>query len=223
MDDRCLLDQVVRGLERRVALADDQHPLIGEAARVDRHVPVPFGGLDPGNRRHVHRAEAGRDDHRSGPDRLTVLAGHRESIGALADPADPAAVPDVEAAAEVGQVADVVVGVREVRAGVVREPQRRVIAEQRVPVDTKVLLGVVPAGVRLVDGDHATVAGERAVERAGRGPGFDDQVLTSRPLEEVPQLQARGTGADHDVVHASYTRSPGPRDSGESRDVLGSV
>ena len=38
VDHGRVLGQVVRGLEGRVALADDEHALVGELPRIDRHV-----------------------------------------------------------------------------------------------------------------------------------------------------------------------------------------
>jgi hypothetical protein len=49
VDDGRGLDEVVRGLEGGVALADDQHALVGEVLRVDGHGLVAVSELDARN------------------------------------------------------------------------------------------------------------------------------------------------------------------------------
>ena len=56
------------------------------------------------------------------------------------------------------------------------------------------------AGVALVDRDELPVARVGLVERAGRCLPLDDHVVAPRLLQEEPQLQAGGAGADHAVL-----------------------
>jgi hypothetical protein len=66
VDHRRGLHEVVRGLEGRVALADDENPLTGEVARIYRHRGVELGRLDARDRRDVRLGHAGRDDQALG-------------------------------------------------------------------------------------------------------------------------------------------------------------
>ena len=135
----------------------------------------------------------------------TLLVGHPERPVLAADADDPGVVPDaqVEGVGEIGQVPDHVVGVGEVAAGVAGEAQAGIVGQQRIPVHAQVELGVVPAGVRLVDRDEPPVPRESVEERPRRRTGLDDQIVPSSPLQEVAELQPCRTRADHEIVHGS--------------------
>jgi hypothetical protein len=218
------LGQGVRRLEGRVALAGDEDALVSEVVGVDRHIAVKLGGLDAGDRRKVRPAESGRDDDSPGIDGLAGVAAQLKAFdGALVHAADAAAVADVQPMCEVGQVAQIVIGVGEVAVGVAREPQVRIVGQQGVPVDPEVLLGIVPTGVRLVDRDHLAMSRIGLEERARAVAGFEHDVVEAGSFEEVRQLEASGSCADHRIVHDKSYGKEAFRDCGEIPQAFVSV
>jgi hypothetical protein len=173
VDDGGGLDEVVRGLERGVALADDQYALVGELFRVDGHRLVAVGELDARNIGEVRLRRSGGDDQPAGRVAFAVLVGDREPVAGALDPGGAGVVADgqVGGGGIVGEVADHVAGVGEIPRRIGGE-ERTAVAEQRVPVHAEVELRVGGAGVALVDGDQLTVTGKGAKESAGRRPGL---------------------------------------------------
>ena len=209
VDDRRRLDQVVGGLEPGVALADDQHALVEEVARVDGDLAVALRRLDAGDRRDVGRVTPVATITRRARWVPAVLVGDHEAAVRARHRADARAVddPQPQGGGVVREIAHQVVGVGEVALRVAREEQARVVRQQRVPVHPQVELRVVPAGVRLVDGDQPPVARERAEEAAGSGSGLEDRVVPARLLEVVAELEPRRAGADDEVLGVGHRAS----------------
>ena len=203
-------DEVVRGLEARVALADDEHPLAEEGVGVRGHGRVLLGQLGARNRRNVGFRYPG--GHDQAPARIGVAPADEDAEPAviLEDLDHPRAVPDAQARSfgEVSAVPDELLGVRKVQLAVAREAKVVALGEERVPVPAQVDLGVVVPGVDLVDGDEPPVAGERLEERAGPGSGLEDEVLPSALREKVTELQSGGPRADDQILERSHHADP---------------
>lgn len=113
MDHSGGLDEVVRGLERGIATADDENPLVDEVLRIDRHLVVALGLGRTLDGRHVGPGDAGGDDDTPRSDNVATLVRRHELAAVRARyAADAGVVADVQAvlAGEVVQVADEIVG-----------------------------------------------------------------------------------------------------------------
>ena len=208
MDQRRGLDQVVGGLERPVALAHHQHSLVDEVLRVHRDRHIALGQLDAGHVRDVRIRDAGRHDQPPAGVGVALRVVEPEALRGLLDAHDlgVAAHVQAEALGIVGEVLHHAVRGWEVLPGVLFERQEAVVAEQGVPVEPEVDLGVVVAGVDLVAGDQGPVTGERAVELAGAFTALEDQVAVSRAREVVSELQPARPGPQDEVLEV-YTPS----------------
>lgn len=215
VDHRGLLDEVVGGLERRVALAEDQHALVGEAGRVHRHRRVLFGVLDAGDPGHVRLADAGRHHHDPRLPAAPVRGLDDEARaapffrGRPGDPLDPGVVvdPQVECGGVVGEVAPQVLRGREIPFGVAREQQPRVRREDRVPVHPEVELRILGPGVRLVDRYHRAVTRVGREERAGRLARLQQRVVVPGFLQVLGELKSGRPGSDHEVADGDDGRA----------------
>ena len=123
----------------------------------------------------VRLGESGRDDDPFGAVTLARVGGYDE-VAATSPVAarfarnfdDFCVITDLETmrGCEVGEIAAVVVSLRVVQAGVAREAEVRIVAEQRVPIPAQSELGIVVPGMRLVDRKHLAMPRERRKERS---------------------------------------------------------
>ena len=203
-------DEVVGGLEGRVALAEDQHLLVDEIGGIDRHLGVVLGQLETLDVRPEGREEArGHDQAVAGED---FAAGRfdpepavlRDSLGS-----HPVADLELEAPGEGLEVLDQHVRGREVLFRVVLEEHAVVVAQQRVPVEPQPDFRIVVAGVDLVAGDQRPVPG-KALEEGARGvAGLEDQVVPATLLQVIAKLQAGRAGSEDQVVVVLRVRLAG--------------
>ncbi|MDQ0785645.1 hypothetical protein QFZ64_001142 [Streptomyces sp. B3I8] len=179
MDDRGLLDEAVRGLERGVPLADDEHSLVGEGGGIRVEGVVPLGEFEARDVRLVEPGDAGGHDEASGPPGPSAAVVHGEDAVRAGDPDHLRPVLDAYAGTcgEVGQIAHEVVRRREVALGVPGEQQLRVVAEQRVPVHAQLELRVREARVHLVGRYQLPMAGVPGEERPRPAPPLQDDVV----------------------------------------------
>jgi hypothetical protein len=212
---KCVRQANLIELGRRVPLSDEQHTLVGEALGIDGHVDVPLRRLDARDGRDVRLGESRRRDH---PFRTVAPAGRvgdEEVTRAVAvdrrardlDDAGVAADSKRMGRCEVVQVAKVVVCIPEVARRVSGEAELWIVAQQGVPIPPQRELGVVVAGVRLVDRDHAAMPWEGLEEPAGSVAGLEDQVVPARTLEEVAELQAGRARAYDEVVDGLWNHT----------------
>ncbi len=206
VDDGGLLREVVGGLEGGVAAADDQDAGAGEVVGVGGDLVVALRRLDALDVRHVRPGEAGGHDDPPGAVDAAVLGAGDEVAGAgdLGDPGVVAHAQPVRGGV-VGEVADVVVGGREIALGVGREERGVLVAEEGVPVGAHPALGVVPAGVHLVDGYEGAVPREAREERTRGGAGFHNEIASSRSPQEISRLQSGGPATDNEVVDRFFS------------------
>ncbi len=200
VDHGRVFDQRVRGLETGVALADHEHPLVGERLGVRVEGVVPLDVVDAGDLRHVQLRDPGGHHQAPRLPRPSTVVGDDEPARVARDLGDIDVVVHLETGREVLEVPDDVVGVREVPGAVAGEQQVRVVGQQRVPVHPHPLLRVVEAGVDLVDGDQLAMPGIAGEERAGPAAAFEDGVVATVPLQQCGELQTGRSRADDQVV-----------------------
>src|SRR5262249_13761372 len=142
-----------------VALADDEQALIDEIARIGGNLGVQLGQLDAGNGRDVKLRDAGGDEEPAA--KVDSAGGLLDAEAALdaSDASGASVVADVKAVvgSEVVEVANEIVGGREVAGAVVLHEQARLIAEKGVPVPAEVALRVGEPSVDLVTRDKGAV------------------------------------------------------------------
>ena len=114
----------------------------------------------------------------------------------------------VEVVGEVLEVPADGVRLREQVVRVAGEPHLRIVGKEGVPVVPQVELLLLEEVVLLVDGDEQAVARMDLEERARRGVPFQDEVVTTLLLQEVPHLQSPRPGAEDDVLVVHFRSLP---------------
>src|ERR1043165_6498836 len=94
------------------------------------------------------------------------------------------------------QVANKIVGLREILFAVIFKEHLIAVAKQRVPIPTKINLAFIVAGEDFVNGDKHAVRRKGFEEITRARPLFEKEIIMPRLLLVVAKLPPRRTSAD---------------------------
>jgi hypothetical protein len=216
------VEQALRDLEGRVALADHDHALVLVVARV-AGLGVVGHALEAGDRRLPGRRDADREDGGAAAI-LAVGGGEHDAVVVLAPRRlPPAAVADLHAGA-LGEEREAFLHLgpgrhrpRPVHGGRHQPAQLRLVGDEAVVVIPLVLAGV-PAVRRVGFRPRQQALEDRPLPEhaAGTVVGGDDGMLDPVARQEIRRLQTAGPAADHD--HVVVPRREGPLGLGAHPD-----